>query len=107
MPILTIERSSEYANRIRKIYIFLDGKKIGHISNGETKSFDIPAGTHTVWAKVDWGYSNKETFTTGESGRKKYLLTSFAKHNPLGIFATIYYITFGYKKYLRLTEQAS
>ena len=104
MASLTIVRSSEYANRIRKIDILLDDKKIGDISNGESKTFDIPGGQHSLKAKVDWCSSNLVNFDIPGEGSKSFSLTSFAKHNPFGIFATIYYITLGSKKYLNLKE---
>jgi hypothetical protein len=43
-------------------------------------------------------------FTVVEGATIYFSITSFAKHNPLGIFAAIYYITFGTKKYLHLEE---
>ncbi len=58
MPTLVINRTNEYANRWRAIDIYVDGQKIGGVSNGETKQFEIPVGTHTVCAKIDWCSSN-------------------------------------------------
>lgn len=32
---------------------------LGLIGNGETISFDLPAGRHEVYFKIDWARSNK------------------------------------------------
>ena len=105
MAILRIKRSNEFANYVRKIKIFLDNKEVGAISNGETKDFEITAGIHTLQAKIDWCSSNNATFTISEIEIKAFSMSSFAKRNPLGILAAIYYMTFGAGKYLNLEEE--
>ena len=104
MATLRITRSNEYANRIRNIKILLNGAEIGTVKNAETKDFSINAGNHSLQARVDWGTSNIESFTIAENETREFYIDSFAKHNPIGIFATIYYITFGSGKYLRIKE---
>lgn len=104
MPQIEITRSSEYANRLRSIQIFIDDKPVGSISNGETKSFDVSEGSHTIQAKIDWGRSNIASIEVGKDGRKSLKMTSFAKHNPLGTLAAIYYTTIASDRYLRLEE---
>lgn len=101
---IEITRSSEYANRLRSIKIFIDNEHIGSISNGETKIFDVPEGSHSVQAKIDWGRSNIATLEIGKDEKKSLKMTSFAKHNPLGTFAAIYYTTIASDRYLRLEE---
>jgi hypothetical protein len=105
MPLLKITRQSEYANRMRAIKIFVDAICIGTIENGETKEFEIAKGSHEVQAKIDWCTSNKVTFSINQNDTKSFTMNSFAKNNPLGVFATIYFISFGYNKYLNLKEE--
>jgi len=105
MPTLEITRSSEYANRLRKIKLFLDGKHLDSISNGETMRFEIAAGNHLLQAKVDWCTSNVINFSVAADATKSFTMTSFAKNNSFGIFAAIYYITLGANKYLQLEEK--
>jgi len=105
MATIQITRSSEYTNRLRKIRLVLDNKELDSISNGETKNFIVSAGSHTLQAKIDWCTSNKITFTLGENDTRSFDLASFAKTSSLGIFAAIYYITFGSGKYLDLREK--
>lgn len=104
MATLTINRSSEYANRLRDIALWLNNEKIGTVGNGKSVDFEIPAGSHTLQAKIDWCTSNEVSFQVPDKGSRQFQLTSFAKHSRFGIWATIYYITLGAKKYLRLEE---
>ena len=105
MAILEITRSNEFVDRYRKIKIFLNDKKFDSISNGETKSFEINEGTHTLQAKIDWCSSNKLIFSIGNSETKSFNLTSFAMDVYVGGLVGLYYITFGANKYLNLQEK--
>ena len=106
MATLKIIRQSEYANRFRNIKILFDDKELCRISNAETQVFEIAEGVHTLHAKIDWCTSNKISFSVSQNQSKGFQLSSFAKHNPLGVFAAIYYITFGANKYLKLEEES-
>ena len=133
MPTLSIQRSSEYVNRFRDIQILLDGKKIGAVANGGIATFEIPAGTHTVQAKIDWAYSPAVSIEVAEGesctlhlagfkGSKwimpvaitasiaAFLIDKYV-HLSLSLFVTIplvigmvYILTLGRKKYLSLTH---
>lgn len=105
MATLELFRVSEYANRVRNINVLLDGEPIGVISNGETKTFEIPEGNHRIQVKIDWCTSKALTFDIGEGETKRFSMSSFAKHSFLGTLAAIYYITFATDKYLQLEEQ--
>jgi hypothetical protein len=107
MATLVINRSSEYANALRNIKIFLDDKEIGTVANGEEKEFDIPEGFHTLQAKIDWCSSPKTTFNITSTGKKSYGLSSFASRSRFGLLSTIYYITFGTGRYLNLEEESA
>lgn len=104
MSQIEIIRSSEYANRLREIKIFIDNQQVGSIANGKTALFEVSEGNHTIQAKIDWGRSNVIDITLGENEKKSFQMTSFAKHNPLGTFAAIYYTTIASDRYLRLEE---
>lgn len=104
MPTLTINRSNEYVNRLRAIKILVNGKEIGTIKNGETKSFELPSGNHQLQAKIDWCTSNKVQFNITEGQTKTFYMDSFANHNRIGKLATIFYIFFNTGSYLQLNE---
>lgn len=105
MAKLELTRVSEYANKVRDIKVFIDNQQVGTISNGQTKTFDIPEGKHhSLQVKIDWCTSDLVEFEVGEQETKRFTMTSFAKHNPLGTLAAIYYITIASNKYLNLKE---
>jgi hypothetical protein len=98
MATLMINRSSEYANALRNIKIFLDNKEIGTIANGEAKEFDVPEGVHTLQAKIDWCSSPKTTFIITSTGKKSYNLSSFCE--PQQVWASFSFLLyhFWYRK---------
>ncbi len=102
MSQIEITRSSEYANRLRTIKLFIDNREVGAIANGKTLTFDVPEGNHLVQAKIDWGRSNVLAVELAAGETCSIRLTSFAKHNPLGTLAAIYYTTIASDRYLRL-----
>ena len=53
-------------NRLRDYKIFIDGKLAGTVANGQEKSFEVPAGGHTVVAKIDWTQSPELEMTLTE-----------------------------------------
>ena len=133
MSKITITRSSEWANRMRQMSLYLDNEKIGTIGNGETKVFDVAPGIHKLTAKIDWCTSREIPFTLDEEGKKYFRLSGFPYSNLIsaGVIVTIilhyilrttvginwivwlavpfflllvYYISFGRRKYLTLKE---
>jgi hypothetical protein len=69
MAHIHIHRKSEWINRFRSIPVYLNGKKAGSVSNGETLSLELPAGTNKLQAKIDWCGSptmNLDHTTDGE-----------------------------------------
>ncbi|MBZ9652240.1 hypothetical protein [Psychroflexus montanilacus] len=135
MPKLIIQRNSEWNNKAREIGIYSNSKKLGTIKDGMTKHFELEAGTHDIYAKIDWCRSPKLNLKIEEhntrilklSGFKygKWLMPVMLSFIALSILATYvlgmrwnyfvfipgivlvylgYFITFGRKRYLRLTE---
>ena len=133
MATIRLKRTSEYNNRMRDYKIFIDGKQVGTIANGETKDFPTTVGQHIVTAKVDWCSSPELSIEPKESqtsslkvGGFKYgqilmpigiglivlhfILSKFADFDyimflvaPLFLLL-VYYLTIGRKKYLTLEE---
>ncbi|WP_289023212.1 hypothetical protein [uncultured Salegentibacter sp.] len=80
MSKLIIDRRSEFANRGRKIGLYLNEKKIGTIENGQTKEFEIEPGNYNLHAKIDWCGSQKQEILLKENESKKVELTGFPKN---------------------------
>lgn len=62
MATVRIVRNSEYMNKFRNYGIYIDGVKVGAIGNAETLDFPVSEGKHTIYAKLDMGYSPELTF---------------------------------------------
>jgi hypothetical protein len=46
-------RTSQFANRWRRIAVYVDGQRIGDIGNGETADFMVGVGDHDIHAEID------------------------------------------------------
>jgi len=134
MAKLIIKRANEYGNAARKYGVYIDDQKAGTISNNDTESYDLAAGSHTLYAKIDWCYSQVLTVTLSE-GETKYVRLSGIPYANLVILIyiiivalsvllayytdidfilftvptfpliTLYYLTLGRRRYLTLNEQ--
>lgn len=132
MATIKIQRTNELFNAARNYKIFIDGQFVGKIANGATKEFPTNAGQHTVTAKMDWCSSPNVSIDI-DTNETIHLSVGFFKYGRLmllgiviipffpmlkvitGLGNTIYffmpifllpfyYITFGRKKYLTLSE---
>jgi hypothetical protein len=133
MATLTINRTREYLNRLRDYGVYIDGKKVGTIANGETKIFNVSSGHHLIFTKIDWCSSPSLSIAINENEEKilkvggfKYgswlmpttliiiILSYFFKlkydlnylfYLVIPVFLLlIFYLTLGRKKYLTLIE---
>tara|TARA_B100001063_G_C16474445_1_gene409427 strand:+ start:78 stop:488 length:411 start_codon:yes stop_codon:yes gene_type:complete len=96
MSKLIIDRKSEFANRGRKIGLYLNNEKIGTIENGETKEFEIEPGNYNLQAKIDWCGSQKQEILLNENELKNVELTGFPKSKwILPILILIQFILIG------------
>lgn len=77
MPTICIKRSSEWANKARKIEIYIDNVKNGTIDDGETKIFELEQGSHEVFAKIDWCRSQKLVIHSNENTTTVLKLSGF------------------------------
>ena len=77
MAKLVVTRSSEWMNMGRSLRLYMDGQKLGTISNGDTKQFDLADGTHVFKAKIDWCGCREYTFTVTGNEIKEVTVSSF------------------------------
>ena len=134
MATIILQRSNEYANRIRDYQVYVDGAKLGVIANGATKEFEVLPGRHTLQCRIDWCSSPTVEFDMSVDTIKIFEVSGFKNSkwvmrvgigivllsfivewtvdNPIYIFAMLlpvflvlmYFITFGRKRYLTLRE---
>jgi hypothetical protein len=133
MASVRLKRTNENNNSMRDYKIFIDGKEVGRIANGETKDFPMTDGQHIITAKIDWCSSQDFPLHIKDNETKELKVGGFKNGNwimPLagGIIALhflfkimlhieytiflvipvfillVYYLTIGRKKYLTLEE---
>lgn len=133
MATIKISRSREYINALRKFQVFIDGEAVCSLRNGETRAFSVSGGRHTVRAGVDW-CSSPEVVVDVDDGQAVELKVGGFKYSriliPIGlgifllhvllsmftdieyviyfvvpiVFLLFYYISFGKREYLTLSE---
>lgn len=96
---ITITRESGYADKLRNYKIIIDGKVIGEIGDGQTKTFDVNKGSHTLSLGADWAKSNEITFDFSD---KEVRFKCENALKGLRILIAIFYATFLSHKYLKL-----
>jgi hypothetical protein len=61
MPKIKIHRKKDWTIRSKVFEVFVDGTRIGYLSNGETNEYDVPAGQHKIKVKMGrFGSNNFE-----------------------------------------------
>ena len=67
MAVLEINRGRGWNDRLRAYLVFVDGTRVGEIRAGQTKSFDIEAGEHSVQLRISWCGSRVLTVVAGDT----------------------------------------
>jgi hypothetical protein len=58
MGAVRIRRPTQWADVLRHYRIFVDGQNVAKIARDTHVQFDLPAGQHTIIARIDWCSSN-------------------------------------------------
>jgi len=88
MAKLIITRKSEFFNWARDYRICLNGEEIGKIASGKTKEFDIPEGTNTLKAKIDWCGSQDFRISVNKDETRNILIKGFPRGSLMMILMT-------------------
>jgi len=51
---IVVKRTSQFMNKFRSIQIYIDGRQVGIVKDGQSVSFRVASGRHEVYAKIDW-----------------------------------------------------
>ncbi len=91
MSKLIIRRNSEWNNKGRSFWIYIDGEKVEKIADGQTRLFDLEPGKYEVYAKVDWCSSEKMDIEVLENQNTAIGLSGFKYGNIVlaSIFGTV------------------
>lgn len=55
---IEIVRTSQYVNRWRSYFLYIDGVEVASIKDGERIAFSVEPGSHTVRTRISWLWSN-------------------------------------------------
>lgn len=97
---ITIKRDSGYADRFRSYQVIVDGETIGSIADGQSKSFSIKPGAHTLRLKIDWGKSNDVVFTAVRDKTTHFICASRAR--GVKVLLAVIYATILSQRYIKL-----
>lgn len=87
MSNIIINRSEEWSGSLRKYLIYIDGNKVGSLSNGDKVKLQVSPGSHTLKIMVDWRTASTPTinFNIHETETKEFEV----KNNPKITWAII------------------
>ena len=83
MATIIIKRPYRIFDRNRHFQIFLDGKIIGAVANGQRMEFETTQGQHSVFAKVGWCKSQEHSFKLNEIIKKELTVDIFKYGNRI------------------------
>lgn len=63
---IKINRTTGFVDKKKSYKVMIDEHQIGVIHDGQTKTFDLPAGEHIIYLKIDWCRSKKLKFAIEE-----------------------------------------
>lgn len=93
---IIVSRTSQLSNKFVPLSLYIDGVKVGSLSDGERSEFRIAPGLHTMQAKVNISASNEVQFEVKENKNIEFELGSninvmknvlLAISHPLLLFA--------------------
>jgi hypothetical protein len=97
---LIVKRPNQYADKIRRYRIYVDGLRVGTLKALDELPLDVSVGEHEVVARIDWCRSNVLKVNVRTQEPTEVEVSSNAMNGAA--FLVLYYITFGYSKYLSL-----
>jgi hypothetical protein len=97
---ITVTRDTGYADALRAYAVQINGKEVGKLMPGESATYRVPPGNHTLQASIDW-CSSKPIPVAVQDGAN----ATFALHSALRgvwIFLALWYVVFDRSGYLVL-----
>lgn len=100
MPLLKIVRAPATTDQTRSYSIILDGKNIGQVFNGQTKTLPLSAGQHRLRLKADWRGSNTLDLNVGKEETVQFAIK--ARFAPTNTLANLWCMLLAWSSYLLL-----
>ncbi len=113
--ILHISRPNQQVNKSRAYFIYINNKKVGSISNGETKEFQINTANCSIYAKIDWCKTEPLTIKFDDKSIQSIVIGCNVKRRSENLMTAIstlayglygvYWVFFKPSKYLYIKEK--
>jgi len=98
-----ISRPKQYQDAMRNYQLYADDKKLIELAPNSTQTINVPDYTKYLQARIDWCSSPKYYLDTQKHRTivvKNIVSGSLFK----SVFLSLYYITLGRKKYLKIEQ---
>lgn len=106
MAEIVLKRPTGYkSDRLRAYQIYVDGRKIGQIKAGETKTIDVTPGRHELRLKIDWGASETLQVDLRDDDVARLVCGPRLKTSDSTLmdgYKSAYWMTFGSRRYIDL-----
>lgn len=89
MPKITIERPYEWYNQRKRIDVYIDNIKMGHVGIDETIYFEVASGKHTLMLKNQWPGRNTSIKVDLSNNKDKTVKMTSCKWIPWINFVSI------------------
>jgi hypothetical protein len=98
---IEVYRPKQFGDMTRHYKLLADGVEIGLLKRGETQTINIPDNTEALRATIDW-CSSQEFLMSELRERKLTVKNSFSGNFFKSLLLSLYYITIGKNKYLKI-----
>ena len=102
---LIITRGADFIDISRSYSIIVDGTPVGQIRRGQTVSFRLTPGSHSIHLSIDWCRSNLLNFDT--VGEEEVSLVCGSNLTGGRILLALLYITIWWDRYLWIRRSQS
>lgn len=104
MASITVTRDSGYTDALRAYAVKIDGKEVGKLMPGESATYPVKPGAHTLLASIDWCGSKPMAISVEAGHAAAFSLRSSLR--GLWVFMALWYVIFDRSGYLELKQTA-
>jgi len=97
---ITVARPSAFPDMLRAYRILVDGREVGKVGNNSRVTFTVPAGAHTMVARIDFAGSQPLSFEA-QAGENLVIECVSALRGWRTLLA-LYYVLFKRDHYLQV-----
>jgi hypothetical protein len=101
---ITVSRDAGYADAVRAYAVKIDGKEVGKLMPGDSATYRVTPGNHTLQASIDWCGSKPTPVSVPDGANAAFSLHS-ALRGPW-LFLALWYVLFDRSGYLEIKRTA-